>query len=266
MRRCQRPEGRCFLRLSCSKPLDGTGRPTTASSSRTAFLPAQSHPVLRSRRESEKRMLARASASVRPMARSTCDASVAPLWHAEPALTASPCRSSAITSSSALMPSKRTDAVPHRRFTFAGIHADTDDACSCRPSTQAWSRSAGKCLRARPPRATSLREFRPHGPGRRCRQRSPCRRGGGARGCRHAEAAFTGTPLRTHNAPTPCGPCILWPETESRSHPKRAPRRPAACRSPVPRRCAATRPRGAQSPQSRLSAAPLRSRCLQASR
>ena len=52
-------------------------------------------------RLSEKRTLPRARDSLRPMARSTCEGSVAPDWQADPPEIASPFKSSAMTRASA---------------------------------------------------------------------------------------------------------------------------------------------------------------------
>ena len=84
----------------------------------------------------ERQVDGRASslASERPMARRTCDGSSAPDWHAEPALTARPWRSSAIMRSSATTPSKKRLVVLGERGSCSAVDAAV------------WEARRGRCV------------------------------------------------------------------------------------------------------------------------
>ena len=176
---------------------------------------------------------------VSPIARSTCDGSSVPDEQAEPVETATPSRSSAISSASASTPGKLTFVVFGTRSPLPLTAASGTRSISpaSRRSRRAPSRAASAASlppanAAAAPRPTTAGTFS-----------VPARR---FRSCRPPVVGATKRiPRRTHSAPTPLGPLNLCAEIESRSTPRAATSigiLPADCTASVwnraPRACA----------------------------
>src|ERR1017187_2241578 len=162
-----------------------------------------------------KRRLALARSGDNPIAVKTCDGSIAPDEQAAPVETDRPLRSSAITMAS---PSRQSNTM-FVVFGTRGAPALFTLTWSMISRMVRSSRSRSAVMRstlpsANPSRAISAALPSPTMP---ARFSVPARRDRSWRppyiiGC-------SKVPLRTNSAPAPCGPCILWPVTVSRSQP-----------------------------------------------
>ncbi len=132
---------------------------------------------------------------------STCEGSVAPLEHADPLDTAKPFRSSAISSASLSMPSKRNVVVLGVRGAPAPLTCESRNARREFPAPD--DRAAP--LRAPTPPLHDPESIAPRGPAPPRPERSPYPRAVRARDARRTTSARDSRPLRTYSAPIPLG-------------------------------------------------------------
>ena len=158
------------------------------------------------------RMAALARSGATPMAESTCDGEMLPLWHADPAEHATPRRSSAMSMDSLSTPGTETlvmcgaRGAPRPWITASGMRARKAASCRSRRASRdahscSRSATASSAARARP---TAMATFSV--PGRRPRSCAPPNISGSI-----------GVPRRMYSAPMPLGAPILWPDNESMS-------------------------------------------------